>query len=91
MRFAQNFANQRRVNLLAGQQILKRVVDKLGGIEAAARHLGVNPSLLERMLDGTRSVPDMVLLKAIDLALEEQVPALPSVAPEIKPQGRTAT
>jgi hypothetical protein len=46
-------------------------VAKLGGVEAAAAHLGVEPSLMRRFLDGRASVPDAVLLRAVDMVLDE--------------------
>jgi hypothetical protein len=63
-----------------GQQILERVISKLGGEEAASLRLGLTRSLLQRMLDGKMPVPDSILLKAVDFALTtgpmEPIPAV---------------
>jgi hypothetical protein len=47
------------------------VVAKLGGSFAAAVQLGVEPSFLNRFLDGTTPVPDVVLLRAVDIVLDD--------------------
>lgn len=56
-----------------GRAVLVKVVDKLGGIAAAAARLGVAPASLNRFLDGTVPVPvpDAVLLRAVDIVLDE--------------------
>jgi len=52
-----------------GQAVLRKVVAKLG--DAAASQLGVTQANLARFLNGTASVPDIVLLRAFDIVLEE--------------------
>lgn len=47
------------------------MVAKLGGSFAAAVQLGVEPSFLNRFLDGTTPVPDVVLLRAVDIVLDD--------------------
>ena len=47
------------------------MVAKLGGSFAAAVPLGVEPSFLNRLLDGTTPVPDVVLLRAVDIVLDD--------------------
>jgi hypothetical protein len=54
-----------------GQAVLQKVVVKLGGSFAAAAQLGVEPSLLSRFLDGTTPVPDLLLLRAVDIVLDD--------------------
>lgn len=54
-----------------GQAVLQKVVAKLGGSFAAAVQLGVEPSFLDRFLDGTTPVPDVVLLRAVDIVLDD--------------------
>ena len=44
---------------------------KLGGLYAAAVQLGVPYGVISRYLDGTTPVPDVVLLRAVDIVLEE--------------------
>ncbi len=63
-----------------GQSVIAKVVNKLGGIDAAAAQLAVSPSLLMRFVDGTLDVPDAILLKAVDYALED-LPQPPTAAP----------
>jgi DNA-binding transcriptional regulator YdaS (Cro superfamily) len=73
-----------------GQQVLEKVVQRLGGPQQAAARLGISPSLLDRFLEGTMAVPDAVLLKAVDLTLDstpqEPVPAVRPASPP--PKGR---
>jgi hypothetical protein len=66
-----------------GQQVLTRLVKKLGSVETAAVRLGIRPSLVQRFVDGLVHVPDPVLLKALDLIAE---PAEPP--PALQPQGK---
>jgi hypothetical protein len=54
-----------------GQAVLQKVVAKLGGSFAAAVQLGVEPSFLNRFLDGATPVPDVVLLRAVDIVLDD--------------------
>ena len=54
-----------------GQEVLGRLVRKLGGPEAAAARLGISVTLLERFLKGALPVPDSILLKAVDDALDD--------------------
>ena len=54
-----------------GQAVLQKVVAKLGGVYAASVRLAVPPSLITRFLDGTSPVPDDILLRAVDIVLEE--------------------
>jgi hypothetical protein len=59
-----------------GQVVLQKVVEKLGGLEAAAAHLGFQASIVSRLLKGTVPVPDVILLRAVDV-LDEPRQALP--------------
>ena len=71
-----------------GQEVIDRLVSKLGGVEKAARRLGIRPGLVQRFLDGSMQVPDQVLLKALDL-VNEGADAAPVVLPESKgPRGK---
>ena len=65
------------------QEILRRAVAQLGGVGPAARHLGLRPGVLELLLDGSRPVPDALLLKALDAA--QNAASLPAVAPVSPP------
>jgi hypothetical protein len=69
-----------------GQEVIVRLVRKLGSVEKAAARLGMRPGLVQRFVDGLARVPDSVLLKALDLMADPVTPALqPKSAP---PKGR---
>lgn len=70
-----------------GQAVLRKVVAKLGGTDKAAERLGVSPGIVGRYLDGSAPVPDTVLLRAVDVVLDEfqQAPS-----GESKPFSRSA-
>ena len=55
--------------LRVGQAVLQKVVAKLG--DRAASQLGLTQAALTRFLNGTESVPDRVLLRAVDIVLDE--------------------
>lgn len=61
------------VSVSLGQEVLGRLVRKLGGPEAAAARLGISVTLLERFLKGALPVPDSILLKAVDHALDDPI------------------
>ena len=63
-----------------GQQVLAKVVEKLGSVEHAAARLGVSATLLQRLLSGTVSLPDQLLLKAMDLMVDGVPVETPAVA-----------
>ena len=64
-----------------GQRLIVKVVNKLGGIDLAAARLEISPSLLMRFVEGTMSVPDAVLLRAVDHVLDE-LPERPIAVPD---------
>jgi hypothetical protein len=70
-----------------GQQVLAKVVEKLGSVERAAARLGVSATLLQRFLSGTISLPDQLLLKAMDLLTDGVPVETPAVAPLEMPKG----
>lgn len=51
-----------------GQKFVVKLVKHLGGASTAARRLGVSQRLLERFLDGSTPVPEVILLRMMDLA-----------------------
>jgi hypothetical protein len=53
------------------QAVLQKVVAKLGGVFAAAVQLGTKPTAIKHYLNGTLPVPDIVLLRAVDIVLDE--------------------
>ena len=71
----------------AGQELIARLVRKLGSAEVAATRLGIRPGLVQRFAQGTVKVPDAVLLKALDLMSEPT--ETPALRPAYKgPKGR---
>lgn len=56
-------------SITVAQAVLQRVVAKLG--DAAASQLGVTEAAFARFLDGTEALPDRVLLRAVDIVLDE--------------------
>ena len=57
------------------RRILARAAARLGGEETLAQHLQITPTRLRRYLCGASPVPDLVLLRTVDIVLEE-LPAL---------------
>jgi hypothetical protein len=53
-----------------GRSVLQRLERKVGGSNALAERLGVRPTLMRRFLAGTLDVPDVVLIRALDLLAE---------------------
>ena len=66
-------------SITVAQAILQRVVAKLG--DAAASQLGVTQEAFARFLNGTEALPDRVLLRAVDIVLDElqHIPSAKSV------------
>jgi hypothetical protein len=56
-------------SITVAQAVLQRVVAKLG--DAAASQLGVTQAAFALFLNGTEALPDRVLLRAVDIVLEE--------------------
>ncbi len=71
-----------------GQEVISRLVKKLGGVEMAAVRLGMRPGLVQRFIDGVTQVPDSVLLKALDLMIDADSPVQALQAESKPPKGR---
>ena len=56
-------------SITVAQAVLQRVVAKLG--DAAASQLGLTQAAFALFLNGTEAVPDRVLLRAVDIVLDE--------------------
>ena len=56
-------------SITVAQAVLQRVVAKRG--DAAASQLGVTQAAFALFLNGTEAVPDRVLLRAVDIVLDE--------------------
>jgi hypothetical protein len=65
-------------SITVGRAVLQRVVAKLG--DAAASQLGLTQAAFARLLNGTEALPTRVLLRAVDIVLDElrQVPSAES-------------
>jgi len=72
-----------------GREVLGRLVRRLGGPDAAAARLEISRTLLERFLKGAIAVPDAILLKAVDYALDDPAsgPSHSASAPPPSPEG----
>ena len=58
------------------RKVLARAAAKVGGVQALADRLKLNPRVVAHFLEGHDAIPDSVLLLAIDVILED-VPNLP--------------
>jgi hypothetical protein len=54
-----------------GRRVLAKAIEKVG-LEAVAAHLGMRPALLSLYVDGQRTVPESMLLKLVDLVLDDE-------------------
>jgi hypothetical protein len=61
-------------------QLLKAAADIVGGTKQLAEHLGIGERLLERFMEGRRALPDVLLLRAADILLEDRQARMPTVA-----------
>jgi hypothetical protein len=52
--------------------LLHAAAEMLGGNKALAFRLGINESLLLLFMDGSRELPDVLLLRAVDIILAER-------------------
>jgi DNA-binding transcriptional regulator YdaS (Cro superfamily) len=62
----------------AARQVLARAAAVVGGTEALAARLDISPRVLKLYLEGHESIPDGLLLRAIDIIvgdLPDSVPA----------------
>ena len=71
-----------------GQEVIARLVRKLGGVEPAAARLGIRPGLVQRFVDGISPVPDAVLLKALDFMADPDSPVQALLPKSKPPKGR---
>ena len=65
----------------AARQVLARAAMIVGGTEALAARLDISPRVLRLYLEGHESIPDALLLRAIDFVVGE----LPDNAPGQQP------
>lgn len=55
----------------ASRQILARAAVLIGGAEALASRLDITVPILKRYLEGVEEIPSSVLLRAIDIILDD--------------------
>ena len=60
-----------------GVRLLQAAAELVGGEEQLAVHLGITESLLGRLLLGRYSVPDPLLLHAVDILLSRRASSIP--------------
>jgi hypothetical protein len=71
------------------QLALHRAAELLGGPDALAGALEVNPHVITRWLDGSLRIPQRVFLKVVDIVLDEEIKALHAAPPAgIEPPDR---
>ena len=52
--------------------LLKTAAEIVGGVDALARHLGIGQTLLAKFMDDLIELPDQLLLRAVDIVLEDR-------------------
>jgi hypothetical protein len=57
-----------------GRQVLARAAAKSGGVEALAERMQIGHRVLRHYIEGKEPVPDEVLLRALDVLLDEGGP-----------------
>lgn len=72
-------------------RLLRAACDSAGGIAALADRLGMGEAMLHKYISGELSVPDPLLLRALDFILAERQSQLPPVIPShVPPLGEPA-
>jgi hypothetical protein len=66
-------------------KLLRAAAEILGSEEALARHLDIGTLLLGAYMEERRPLPDYLLLRAVDVVLENMAP--PAVVPAQAPHG----
>ena len=59
--------------------VLKAAADIVGGSKELAERLEIGERLLVRFMEGRRAVPDGVLLRAVDIVLQERQARTPTL------------
>ena len=54
-----------------GRAVIQKLVAQVGGTLAAAVALGVLQAAVERYVDGSKPVPNILLMRAVDLIVDE--------------------
>jgi len=67
-------------------KVLEAAAEIAGGRAALAHHLGIGETLLALFIAGERELPDVLLLRAIDVILADRTPTGGQTGTEV-PQG----
>lgn len=73
-------------------RLLEVAAELLGGEAKLARYLNIGEALLRAFMEDRRPLPDLLLLRAVDVVLENmqrpaaKVPEVPAVSPPKKSQ-----
>jgi DNA-binding transcriptional regulator YdaS (Cro superfamily) len=57
-----------------GVKLLRAASQIVGGRRALADRLGIGEAVLSRFMDGSRELPDLLLLRAVDIILADRLP-----------------
>ncbi len=60
----------------------------MGGAKALAERLGINEVLLAKLMEGCRELPDMLLLRVVDIVLASREPGLSAASSNRQDYGR---
>lgn len=63
------------------RRAMHRAAELLGGAEALAGVLEVNPHAVTRWIDGSLRISERVFLKVVDIVLDQEIKALRAAAP----------
>jgi DNA-binding transcriptional regulator YdaS (Cro superfamily) len=59
--------------------LLVAAAEIVGGNRALARRLGIGETLLAQFMNDSRQLPDLLLLRAVDIILSDRQARLPAV------------
>lgn len=74
-----------------GERVVRKAVKKLGSVEAVATRLQLQRAVVLGFLDGSRAVPDTILMRTLDLIVDEIFTAQAAKAPVVDLLPRRAT
>jgi hypothetical protein len=80
-------------SILLGQAVIQKLLAQLGGTLAVAVALAVSQATVERFADGSKPVPKVLLMRAVDLVVDDylevanRLPAPPSWRATWSPSG----
>jgi len=58
-------------------KLLRAAAEIVGGEDALAERLGISTKLFPRFMSGSQALPDVLLLRAVDIILAERLSAAP--------------